>query len=95
MVLEFNNGYVKYGDVKIGTYKDNMPERYYTVEPFVPNVNLYGRPLTEAEVEKHEKSQVKMKPAVKNVSSYYGRLSALITPVSSIEKDKMPYSAFS
>lgn len=96
MVLEFNNGYVKYGDVKIGTYKDNMPERYYTVEPFVPNVYLYGRPLTEVEVANHEKHQVKTKSAVKKPSSYYGRLSALITPGSSIEKDKKPpYSTFS
>ena len=96
MVLEFNNGYVKYGDVKIGIYKDNMPERYYMVEPFVPNVNLYGRPLTDEELEKHEKKQIKVKPTVKKSSSYYGVLSALITPGSSAEKkSKTPYSTFS
>ncbi len=96
MVLEFNNGYVKYGDVKIGIYKDNMPERYYMVEPFVPNVNLYGRPLTEEEVEKHEKKQIKVKPVVKKSSSYYGILSSLVTPRSSVENDKKtPYSTFS
>ena len=96
MVLEFNNGYVKYGDVKIGTYKDNMPERYYMVEPFVPNVHLYGRPLTEVEVEKHEESKVQTKPTINKKSSYFTRISALITPGSSIEKGKKPpYSTFS
>jgi len=96
MVLEFNNGNVKYGDIKIGTYKDNMPERYYMVEPFVPNVHLYGRPLTDEEVENHEKKQVKTKPTINKKSSYFTRISALITPGSSVEKDKKtPYSTFS
>ena len=87
MVLEFDNGFVKYGDVKIGTYKDNIEEGYYQIEPFMPSVQLYGRPLTEAEQEARTTHSVAAKPIVKKNTSYINKLSTLITPGSSAEKD--------
>lgn len=96
IVLRFNSGNVYYGDINVGTYNSPLKDGSYTVYKIEPSQRLYGRPLTEKEVEKHEEIKVKTKPAVKKSSSYYGRLSALITPRSSIEKDKKPpYSTFS
>jgi len=105
ILLRFNSGNVYYGDINVGTYKSPLKDGSYTVYKIEPSQRLYGRPLTEKEVEKHEEIKVKTKheeikvktkPDVKKSSSYYGRISALITPGSSIKKDKKPpHSTFS
>jgi len=93
MVLKFNNGNVKYGDIKIGTYKDNIVDGYYTVEPFKPNVHLYGRQLTDVELKAHGLTETHHAAPKTTKSSYYSKMkSALITPRSS---SGSRYSTFS
>ena len=96
MVLEFNNGSVKYGDVKIGTYKDQIIDGYYKVEPFVPSVHLYGRPLTDAELKTHGITDTNHIALNNTKSSLYSKIkSTLITPRSSSVDYNKGYSTFS
>ncbi len=91
MILEFNSGSVIYGDTKIGTYEDKLNDGYYTIEPFNVHVGLYGRPLTETELNAHKQATVTNKK-----SSYYSRMKdKLITPRPYSVKDQPQYTSFS